>query len=78
VLELTIEESCPPQQLLASLDGRFESYELAERQLLLYGDDAESILEALDHDRFPCERAVVRRASLEDVFLRLTGRSLRD
>jgi lipooligosaccharide transport system ATP-binding protein len=78
VLELTIEESCPPQQLLASLDGRFESYELAERQLLLYGDDAESILEALDHDRFPCERAVVRRTSLEDVFLRLTGRSLRD
>ena len=44
--------------------------------LTLYADDAEELLRALDHDRFPTESALVRRATLEDVFLRLTGRSL--
>ena len=34
--------------------------------------------EGLDHDVFPTESALVRRATLEDVFLRLTGRSLRE
>ena len=65
-------------QILASLEGRFESVDRAERQLLMYTDDAEQLLESIDHDRFQCERSVVRRATLEDVFLRLTGRSLRE
>ena len=78
VLELTVSPDFPVQELLASLAGLFDSHELAARQLLLYGDDAEAMLEAIDHERFPCERSVVRKASLEDVFLRLTGRSLRE
>jgi lipooligosaccharide transport system ATP-binding protein len=78
VLELTVSEDYPTEQLLASLEGLYESHERAERQLLLYGDDAERVLESIDHERFPCERSVVRRASLEDVFLRLTGRTLRE
>ena len=45
---------------------------------MLYADDAEEVLAELDHDTFPTESALVRRATLEDVFLRLTGRSLRE
>jgi lipooligosaccharide transport system ATP-binding protein len=78
VLELTVGDGYPVDELVSSLDGSFDSYELADRQLLLYGEDAERMLESIDHDRFPCERSVVRQASLEDVFLRLTGRSLRE
>lgn len=78
VLEVTLDGACPADELLASLEGRYESVDRAERQLLMYTDDAEQLLESIDHDRFPCERSVVRRATLEDVFLRLTGRSLRE
>ena len=45
---------------------------------MLYAPDAEALLEAIDPDRYPTESALVRRATLEDVFLRLTGRSLRE
>jgi lipooligosaccharide transport system ATP-binding protein len=78
VLELTVDDGYPVDALVASLDGRFDSYERAGRQLLLYASDAERLLETIDHERFPSERSVVRRATLEDVFLRLTGRSLRE
>jgi lipooligosaccharide transport system ATP-binding protein len=78
VLEVTLDGACPADELLASLEGRYESVDRAERQLLMYTDDAEQLLESIDHDRFQCERSVVRRATLEDVFLRLTGRSLRE
>jgi hypothetical protein len=43
---------------------------------MLYLDDAEDVLRTLDHERFPTDSALVRNATLEDVFLRLTGRSL--
>jgi hypothetical protein len=43
---------------------------------MLYADDAEDVLRVLDHERFPTDQALVRSATLEDVFLRLTGRSL--
>ena len=45
---------------------------------MLYADNAETVLEQLDHHVYPTESALVRRATLEDVFLRLTGRSLRE
>jgi lipooligosaccharide transport system ATP-binding protein len=45
---------------------------------MLYAEDAEAVLAELDHEAFPTESALVRRATLEDVFLRLTGRSLRE
>ena len=78
VLELEVEDDFPTEQLVASLEGRCDSYEVTERRLLFYGDDAEALLEAIDHDRFDIEQALVRRAGLEDVFLRLTGRTLRE
>ena len=40
---------------------------------MLFADDAEELLRATRPRRFPTESALVRRATLEDVFLRLTG-----
>jgi lipooligosaccharide transport system ATP-binding protein len=78
VLELRLDEGCDPERLVGSLDGRIQGHDLSDRTLMLYADDAEAVLEELDHDVFPTESALVRRATLEDVFLRLTGRSLRE
>jgi lipooligosaccharide transport system ATP-binding protein len=78
VLELQLDEGCDAERLVGSLDGRIQGHDLSERTLMLYADDAEKVLEELDHDVFPTESALVRRATLEDVFLRLTGRSLRE
>jgi lipooligosaccharide transport system ATP-binding protein len=78
VLELKLDEGCDAERLVGSLDGRIQGHDLSERTLMLYADNAETVLEELDHDVFPTESALVRRATLEDVFLRLTGRSLRE
>ena len=63
-----------------SLDGRLDG--LAERieelpdRYLLYADDGERRSRRSTPAQIPVESALVRRATLEDVFLRLTGRSL--
>ena len=50
--------------------------EVLPDRLLLYTDDGEAALVAV-HDRgLRPESSLVRRSTLEDVFLRLTGRSL--
>src|SRR5574338_58307 len=58
---------------LAGLADRIE--ELPDR-LLLYTPNGERTLEQVHERNIPVESALVRRSSLEDVFLRLTGRSL--
>ncbi|MEP7081950.1 MAG: AAA family ATPase, partial [Chloroflexota bacterium] len=64
----------------ASVDGKLDG--LADRieelpdRLLLYTADGERTLEQVNSRGIPIESALVRRASLEDVFLRLTGRTL--
>jgi lipooligosaccharide transport system ATP-binding protein len=78
VLELRVADECDAEELVASLDGRLEGHDFTEDALMLYAPDAEDLLEAIDHERYPTESALVRRATLEDVFLRLTGRSLRE
>ena len=78
VLELRLDEGCDAEGLVGSLDGRIQGHDLSDHTLMLYADDAEAVLAGLDHDTFPTESALVRRATLEDVFLRLTGRSLRE
>ncbi|MEM9135084.1 MAG: ABC transporter ATP-binding protein [Actinomycetota bacterium] len=47
-------------------------------RLLVYADDGEAVLTALREAEINPESALVRRSSLEDVFLRLTGRTLVD
>jgi lipooligosaccharide transport system ATP-binding protein len=44
--------------------------------VLLYTSDCEGTLEAIHARQIQVDSALVRRATLEDVFLRLTGRSL--
>jgi lipooligosaccharide transport system ATP-binding protein len=78
VLELRVADGCDAEALVAALDGDLDGHEAAEDSLMLFTPDAEKLLASIDHDRFPTESALVRRATLEDVFLRLTGRSLRE
>ena len=64
----------------ASLDGRLDG--LAQRvevlpdRTLLYTDDGEKALDEVHRRNIQVQSALVRRSSLEDVFLSLTGRSL--
>ena len=78
VLELQLGAGCDGDALVRSVDGRVSGHELSDDLLTLFAEDAEELLHSLDHARFPTDSAVVRRATLEDVFLRLTGRSLRE
>ncbi len=77
-LELDLAEECDPDALLEAIGERTNGHELHDGALTLFADDAEELLRSLDHERFPTQSAMVRRASLEDVFLRLTGRSLKE
>ena len=60
---------------LAGLAKRIET--LPDRSFL-YTDDAEETLHDLSERTLDIDSALVRRSSLEDVFLRLTGRTLID
>jgi lipooligosaccharide transport system ATP-binding protein len=62
----------------ARLDGVAERVEVLPDRLLLYTTDGDASLAAVHHRGFAPESALVRRATLEDVFLRLTGRTLVD
>jgi lipooligosaccharide transport system ATP-binding protein len=63
-----------------TLDGQFDG--LAERverlpdRVLLYADDGEAVVTSARSRGLHPETVLVRRSTLEDVFLRLTGRSL--
>jgi lipooligosaccharide transport system ATP-binding protein len=50
---------------------------LADR-VLVYTDEGDAVANAVSHDGFDAASVLVRRASLEDVFLILTGRTLED
>jgi len=52
--------------------------EILPDRIQLHADDGEQVLERVHALGVPVERALVRRATLEDVFLRLTGRTLVD
>src|SRR5512141_1054479 len=58
------------------LDGVAERVEHLPDRVLLYADDGEAAASAVHQRGLKPETVLVRRSSLEDVFLRLTGRSL--
>jgi len=58
------------------LDGLVERLEILPDRLLLYSDDGDATLEEVHSRGCRPESSLVRRSTLEDVFLRLTGRSL--
>ncbi len=65
-------------ELVDHLRAFAERLEPLPDRVLLYTDDGESALEAVRRDGLEPITSLVRRSSLEDVFLRLTGRSLID
>ena len=67
-----------PRRSTASSTASPSAIEHLPDRVLLYADDGEAAAVAV-HDRgLRPEAVLVRRSSLEDVFLRLTGRSLVD
>jgi lipooligosaccharide transport system ATP-binding protein len=60
------------------LDGLAERIERLPDRVLLYADDGDAAAAAAHQRGLQPETVLVRRSSLEDVFLRLTGRSLID
>ncbi|HEX9856000.1 MAG TPA: ABC transporter ATP-binding protein [Acidimicrobiia bacterium] len=61
---------------LEQLDGVAKRIEMLPDRLLLYTDDADATTAEVHARGLAPETIVARRSSLEDVFLRLTGRSL--
>ncbi len=64
------------ETLDGQLDGIGERIELLPDRVLVYSDDGEAAAAAAHQRGLQPETVLVRRSSLEDVFLRLTGRSL--
>jgi lipooligosaccharide transport system ATP-binding protein len=66
------------EQLAAKVEDLAERVEVLPDRLLLYTDDGEAASAAVHARGLRPTAVLVRRATLEDVFLRLTGRSLVD
>jgi lipooligosaccharide transport system ATP-binding protein len=64
------------EQLDGQLEGLGERVERLPDRVLLYANDGEAVVAAAHARGLQPETVLVRRSSLEDVFLRLTGRSL--
>jgi lipooligosaccharide transport system ATP-binding protein len=64
------------ESLETKLDGLADRIERLPDRVLLYADDGEAVAAAAHARGLRPETVLVRRSSLEDVFLRLTGRTL--
>ena len=63
-------------EIMPLVDGVGDRVEVLPDRLLLYTDDGDAALSELHRRDLIPESALVRRSSLEDVFLKLTGRTL--
>jgi lipooligosaccharide transport system ATP-binding protein len=77
VVELRFHDGHQDQSVL-DLDGLAQRSEILADRVLLYTDDAEATQHGLHERGINPEQVLVRRSTLEDVFLRLTGRGLID
>ena len=66
------------EAMAAEVADLAERVEVLADRLLLYVDNGEDVLRAVHERGLQPVSSLVRRASLEDVFLRLTGRTLAD
>ena len=66
------------EQSVQALDGVAKRSEILPDRVLLYTDDADATLAAVRDRGIHPQSTLTRRSTLEDVFLRLTGRSLVD
>ena len=76
VLELRFPAGQPPP--VEAVNRLAERVEVLPDRLLLYTDDGDAVAAELGRNGLRPLSALVRRSSLEDVFLRLTGRTLVD
>jgi lipooligosaccharide transport system ATP-binding protein len=65
-------------QMASDLNQLCERIEELPDRILMYTEDGEELLERVYKKGFHPKTSLVRRSSLEDVFLRLTGRTLVD
>ena len=66
------------ERLLPIVEANAGAVERAGEALLIYTADASALMEEIHASGVPVENTMYRRAGLEDVFLRLTGRQLID
>jgi lipooligosaccharide transport system ATP-binding protein len=66
------------ETVVGRLDGIAKRVELLPDRVLLYTDDADATVAEVHRRGLAPENVVERRSTLEDVFLRLTGRTLID
>jgi lipooligosaccharide transport system ATP-binding protein len=64
------------EEMIGHLDGLAKRSEVLPDRVLLYTDDADRVAAEVAAREVAIESTVSRRSTLEDVFLRLTGRSL--
>jgi lipooligosaccharide transport system ATP-binding protein len=76
VVELRFADEAPPVDA-AAFNGQVARIELLPDRVLLYTDDGDALV-PVAHERLQPQSVLVRRSTLEDVFLRLTGRTLID
>jgi len=76
VVELRFPEDVPEVEP-SVFNGQVARIETLPDRLLLYTDDGDALV-PVAHERLQPQSVLVRRSTLEDVFLRLTGRTLVD
>ena len=64
------------ESVAEKIRDKCERLEVLPDRVLMYAEDAEHVLEEIMRSGMHPKTSLVRRSSLEDVFLRLTGRSL--
>src|SRR5436190_16732806 len=78
VVELRFATESPPNGLAERIDGLARRVETLSGRLLLYTDDGDRAAEHVHELGVHAQSTLVRRSTLEDVFLHLTGRTLVD
>jgi lipooligosaccharide transport system ATP-binding protein len=78
VVELRFRDGDRPDDLRPWTDGLVERVESLPDRVLLYTDDGDAAAHGLHARGLVPESVLVRRSTLEDVFLHLTGRTLVD
>jgi lipooligosaccharide transport system ATP-binding protein len=72
-----IEVANPSKELREYVRSHFQNYEDMEHRLIIYDEESEALFHTIS-TQFCEEGCILRLATLEDVFLRLTGRDLRE
>jgi lipooligosaccharide transport system ATP-binding protein len=78
VVEVRLDLATDPREAGEKLQRFGERIEPLADRVLVYTHDGDATAHAVESDGFRDASVLVRRASLEDVFLRLTGRTLED